>query len=180
MFVALDRDTAVRMLISGRSGLLGYIYSIVRDWSMADDIFQEVSILTLRKCDAIRDRQHFGGWVRSAARLEAMNVLRRHNRSPRPMGDAVLDLLDSAWNAADAAVPSDQLELLRTCMERLTARARHLLHLRYTEGLKGQALAEFLGQPSNTVYVALSRIHQQLGKCVEQGLAERSRREDAP
>ena len=63
--MSLDRDTAVRMLISGRSRLLGYIYSIVRDWSMADDIFQEVLDPTLRKCDAIRDQHHFDGWVRS-------------------------------------------------------------------------------------------------------------------
>jgi RNA polymerase sigma-70 factor, ECF subfamily len=177
--VALDRDTAVRMLISGRGRLLGYIYSIVRDWNMADDIFQEVSILTLRKCDSIRDQQHFGGWVRSAARLEALNLLRRRSRSPRPMDDAVLDLLDGAWDAADHEMPSDQLELLRGCMEKLTDRARHLLHIRYTEGIKGEALAEVLGQPPNTVYVALSRIHQQLAKCVEQGIADKSRREDA-
>jgi RNA polymerase sigma-70 factor, ECF subfamily len=170
--VPLDRDIAVRLLISGRSNLLGYIFSIVRDWGVADDIFQEISILTLKKCDAIRDSNHFGGWVRSAARLEAMNVLRKRNRSPRPLGNSVLDLLDSAWDAAEANVPSDQLESLRACMKKLTDRARHILHLRYAEGIKGEALAEVLQQPPNTVYVALSRIHQRLAKCIEQRASE--------
>ena len=71
-----------------------------------------------------------------------MNLLRRRSRGPRPMGDAVLNLLDDAWDAADRRTPSDQLELLRDCMEKLTDRARYILQLRYTEGIKGEALAE--------------------------------------
>ncbi len=170
--MALDRDTAVRLLVSGRSTLLGYIYSIVRDWGVADDVFQEVSILLLNKCEAIRDAGHFGGWIRSAARLEALNALRKRGRSPRPMGDAILDLLDAAWNAAETDTPSDQLESLRACMKKLTDRARHILRLRYSEGIKGAALAEALQQPPNTVYVALSRIHQRLAKCIEERTEE--------
>ena len=168
----LNRDTAVRLLISGQSGLLGYIYSIVRDWAVTDDIFQEVSILVLRKCGAIRDAEHFGGWVRSAARREAMTVLRRRNRGLRLLGDAVLDLLDSAWDEEQMKLPSGQLESLRACMKKLTERARRILHLRHVEGIKGEALAEVLQQPPNTIYVALSRIHQRLAKCIEQQIAE--------
>ena len=102
------------------------------------------------------------GWNRSTA-------LRKRGRGPRPLGDAVLDLLDAAWDAAGAAwkILSDQLESLRDCMKKLTDRARHILHLRYAEGIKGEALAEALQQPPNTVYVALSRIHQRLAKCIE-------------
>jgi len=72
--MALDRDTAVRLLVSERSTLLGYIYSIVRDWAMADDVFQEISIVLLNKFDTIPDQSRFGGWMRTAARLEAMNL----------------------------------------------------------------------------------------------------------
>ncbi|MBN1393985.1 MAG: sigma-70 family RNA polymerase sigma factor [Pirellulales bacterium] len=172
----LDRDTAVRMLVSGRSSLLGYIYSIVRDWQMADDVFQELSILLLRKCDAIRDAAAFGSWVRSAARLEAMNILRKRSRRPTPLGDAIQNLLDAAWDASDAETP-DQLDSLRACMKELTERARHILHLRYSEDIKGEALAEVLRQPPNTVYVALSRIHKRLAACIERRAEEQRRAE---
>jgi RNA polymerase sigma-70 factor, ECF subfamily len=174
----LNRDTAVRLLISGRSSLLGYIYSIVRDWGVTDDIFQEVSILVLKKCGAIRDAAHFGAWARSAARLEAISALRRMNRGPCLLGDAVLNLLDSAWDREQAKEPSAQLKSLRDCMKKLTDRARRILHLRYAKGIKGEALAELLKQPPNTVYVALSRIHQRLAKCVEQQIAEQKMKND--
>jgi RNA polymerase sigma-70 factor (ECF subfamily) len=175
--MALDRDTAVRLLVSERSALLGYIYSIVRDWAMADDVFQEVSIVLLNKHDTIPDQGCFGGWMRTAARLEAMNLLRKSGRCPRPMGDAILDLLDAAWNAADAELPSGQMESLRACVKKLTDRAKHILHLRYGQGIKGTALAEQLQQPPNTVYVALSRIHQRLAKCIEERNEELKRAE---
>jgi RNA polymerase sigma-70 factor, ECF subfamily len=175
--VPVDRDTAVRLLISRRSRLLGYIYSIVRDWGEADDVFQEVSLLVLKKCRAIRDVEHFGGWVRSVARLEAISVLRKRGRGPELLGDAVLDLLDFAWDEDEAKLLSGQLESLRSCMEKLTERARRILHFRYVEGIKGEALAEILQQPPNTIYVALSRIHQQLANCIEQRIADEDARD---
>lgn len=177
--MALDRDTVVRMLVSGRSTLLGYIFSIVRDWGMADDIFQEVSILLLKKCDSIRNAGSFGAWVRSAARLEAMNFMRKRNRRPLPLGDAIQDVLDAVWETSEAEMPSDQLESLRACMKELTERARHILHLRYSKGIKGEALADFLQQPPNTVYVSLSRIHKKLAKCIEQRAEEQRNSEQS-
>jgi RNA polymerase sigma-70 factor, ECF subfamily len=174
--MALDRDTVVRLLFSGRASLLGYINSIVRDWDLADDVLQEVSILALNKCDFIRDEAHFGGWARRTARLESLNLLRKRERGPQLLGDAVLDLLDAAWDAAEAAVPSDSLAALRTCMEKLTPDSQRILQLRYADGIKGAELARLLDQPANTVYVRLSRIHRQLGKCITQEIAERENR----
>ena len=177
--MALDRDTAVRLLVSGRSTLLGYIYSIVRDWGAADDIFQEVSILLLRKCETIRGPEQFGAWVRSAARLEAMNSMRKRRCGPLPLDNAILDILDSAWDTAEAAVPGDRLDSLRDCVKELTERARHILRLRYSNDIKGEALAEKLQQAPNTVYVSLSRIHKRLAQCVERKTEELRRLDDA-
>jgi RNA polymerase sigma-70 factor, ECF subfamily len=175
--MALDRDTIVRLLLSGRASLLGYIHSIVRDWDLADDVLQEVSILALKKCDLIEDETHFGGWVRQTARFESLNLLRKQGRGPQLLGETVLDLLDTAWDAAEKAMPSDSLDALRACVEKLTADSRHILQLRYADGIKGVELAHVLDQSPNTVYVRLSRIHRKLGKCIALRIAER---EDQP
>lgn len=175
--MALDRDTVVRLLLSGRAGLLGYIHSIVRDWNVADDVLQEVSILALKKCGSIQDEAHFGGWVRQTARFESLNLLRRQGHSPHLLGETVLDLLDTAWNAAERAVPSDSLDALRVCIEQLSSESRRILQLRYADGIKGLELAHSLDQSPNTVYVRLSRIHRKLGKCIALRMAER---EDQP
>ena len=131
-----------------------------------------MSILTLKKYDSIRDEDHFGGWIRKAARLEALNALRKKERTPKPLGDVVLDMLDAEWNAADAEPVSQRLEALRVCLERLTPRARHIVELRYTEGLNCAEVAEQLGRPLNTIYVALSRIHRTLAECIRRRTSE--------
>jgi RNA polymerase sigma factor (sigma-70 family) len=170
--VSLDRDTAVRLLIYGRTRLVGYIYSMVNDWSLCDDVFQEVSVLVLEKCGAIPDAERFGSWVRSAARLKAIKALWKRGRQPQLLGDAVLDLLDSSWDEDEAEEPGSQVETLRLCVRELTPRARRILYLRYVDGIKGEALARLLEQPPNTVYVALSRIHRQLARCIARRMAE--------
>jgi RNA polymerase sigma-70 factor, ECF subfamily len=173
----LSRDVAVRMLVSGRASLLGYINSIVRNWDLADDVFQEVSILAVEKCASISDERHFAGWLRQAARFEALNLLRKSGRSPQLLGDAVLDLLDTAWDAAEKADSCNNLDALRACIEKLTAESRHVLELRYAEGIKGTELARLLEQPPNTVYVRLSRLHRKLADCVAQQIADREDRQ---
>jgi RNA polymerase sigma-70 factor (ECF subfamily) len=171
--MAIDRDTAVRILISSRASLLGYINSLVHDWDLADDVFQEVSILALKKYESLADESHLGGWLRQAARLESLNVLRKRGRSPRLLGEAVLDLLDNAWETAEQSSPAYGLDAVRSCVEKLTADSQHVLKLRYGDGIKGEELARALDQVPNTVYVRLSRIHRSLAKCIAQTIAKR-------
>jgi RNA polymerase sigma-70 factor (ECF subfamily) len=172
--MSLDRDTTVRILLSGRASLLGYINSFVRDWDLADDVLQEVSILALKKCESIEDEQHLAGWLRQTARLESLNLLRKRGRAPRLLGESVLDLLDAAWDKGD--MPSDSLDALRSCVEKLTDDSQNVLRLRYAEGIKGLELARVLDQPPNTVYVRLSRIHRTLEKCIGKKLADQEER----
>jgi RNA polymerase sigma-70 factor (ECF subfamily) len=163
-------DAIVRLLLSRRAALLGYINSIMRDVNLAEDVFQEVSIVALRKGAAIQDEAHFGLWFRRAARLECLSIQRKRSREPILLGDALLDMLDEAWQATDADAGDDRLDALRACLQKLTTRSQQLLHLRYVEGRKGVDIAAHLQQPVNSIYVALSRIHRALGNCLHKWL----------
>ncbi len=83
--MGLDQDTALRLLLDHRGMLLGYVNSIVRDQHLAEDVFQEVSLLVVRKHRGIPARESFPGWVRRAARLEALSALRRKRRARQVM-----------------------------------------------------------------------------------------------
>jgi RNA polymerase sigma-70 factor (ECF subfamily) len=176
--MGLDQDTAVRLILSHRGKAIGYISSILGDTHLAEDVFQDVAVLTLRKAASIEGEEAFPGWLFKTARFLALNALRKSRRMPQPLDDSVLDLLDQEW-AAGEGEPDNQaaLDALHSCLEKLTDRARHLVGLRYGNEMSGQTLAESLGQPLNTVYVALSRIHRALAKCV-QGELNRERTAD--
>ena len=169
--MSLSEEQVLRVLLSGRLLLLAYVRSIVRDPHMAEDIFQEVSLLALRKRAEVVDETHFQAWIRRAARLEAMNALRREKRQNQVLPEAVLDALDPHWENQRADLAERRAEWLAQCLTRLTDRARQIVVWRYGDGLAPQRLAERLERPINTVYVALARIHKTLGDCIRRKAA---------
>ena len=169
--MGLSQDEVVRLLLAGRAMILAYVQSIVRDPHTAEDVLQDISILAVNKREAIADEVHFRGWIRRAARLEAMNVLCRQKKAPRPLSEPILDLLEGHWDNQDDDWSARRIEALGVCLKKLTPGSRQLVEMRYGEGIAGNRLAELLGKPTNTIYVAMSRIHRKLGECVRRRLA---------
>ena len=167
--MAMDADGLLRLLLAQRGMLLGYILSMVRDVHLAEDVFQEASLIILKKGVVLKAEADFGPWARQVARFEALNALRKRNASPELLEPGLLDLLDQEWNKG--AVSDSAALAARHCIEQLPEKARRLIELRYVAQLSGIALAERLKQPPNTIYVTLSRIYRILSKCVAERLA---------
>jgi RNA polymerase sigma-70 factor (ECF subfamily) len=166
----IDQESLVILLLRERVKLLAYIRAIVRDSHLAEDVFQEVAVLAVRKRDEIRDRRHFLAWMRLAARHRALKLVRRQHQYLF-LDEELLEHMDEQWAEQDRSSDSDLVEALRHCVEQLTPHARHLVKLRYGDGISGMRLAEVVDRNLNTVYVALSRIHRSLGDCIRQRLA---------
>ena len=170
-----DTDDLVRLLIRQRPTILAYAMSIVLDRDLADEVYQNVAVVVLRKADDVSGADEPMKWILGAARLECLSVLRKVKRVPVLVDDHLLDLLDVNWGTRlqGSASENEQSmqEALAQCIDKLTDRARKLLHLRYTRGLSGAALAEELQSTLNTTYVGLSRIHRKLRECVESRMA---------
>jgi len=146
----------------------------VRDRHLAEDIFQEVSLTAIRKSADIENQAALSGWLRSTARFIALNALRKRQRRSETLDDAILDLLDEQWTAAESNQCSETaLEALRRCMAKLAPGAQRLVHLRYHEGLSGKALADRMGKSLNTIYVGLTRVHRFLEHCMKAQMATR-------
>jgi RNA polymerase sigma-70 factor (ECF subfamily) len=166
----IDQEPLIIQLLRERVKLLAYIRAIVRDDHLAEDVFQEIAVLAVRKRHEIRDERHFLGWMRLASRHQALKVLRRRQHHLL-LDEALLDRLEEQWAEQDHDSSADLLEALRYCLDRLSPYAQNLVKLRYAEGVSGERLAEIVDRSLNTVYVALTRIHRSLGNCIKQRLA---------
>jgi RNA polymerase sigma-70 factor, ECF subfamily len=162
----IDQESLVILLLRERVKLLAYIRAIVRDGHLAEDIFQDVAVLAVRKRDQIRDGRHFLAWMRLTARHIALKLMRR-NRHYLLLDESLLDQMEEIWAEHDLSPDADLLEALKDCVERLSPHARELVKLRYQDGISGPRLAEVVDRQLNTVYVALSRIHRTLGDCIK-------------
>ena len=169
--MAYSSDDIVRFMISQRGQLLGYIWSIVHDEHLAEDVFQDVFIVVCRKSKEIEiaDEAHLFRWIRKVARFESLNAARKSKRSPLVFQTEIHELHDVEWANADAYA-EERAEALRICTSKLSAYAERLIRLRYVEKLSGKALAERVNRKVSTVYTALSRIHAALRECVNNRL----------
>jgi RNA polymerase sigma-70 factor (ECF subfamily) len=166
--MALHHDTVVQLLLKHRGKLLGAIRAMVFDEHLAEDIFQEVSIVAISKCEQITDAEHFAPWFRSAAKFQSLMALRNRKRLPLALSSEVLEIMESHWQRFDGQIESDLADALRKCLKRLGPYAQKLIEKRYIEGKRGNNLAEVFKRNMNTVYVALTRAHTTLRDCIKQ------------
>ncbi len=165
--MALDETIIVRTLMADRAKLLAYIWSIVHDAHLVEDVFQEVSLLALRKRSELQDEKALSTWLRKSARLLALTAVRGKVKRPVLLGEDVLDKLDAAWGEADARSAAASLDLLHRCLAKLSERSRQFVALRYMERLSGAQVAAKLGTTVHSVYVALGRAHRLLRDCMK-------------
>lgn len=162
-------DDLARVLIRERATIMAYAQSIVLDWDLAEDVYQNAAVVALRKMDQVADAEGILWWVLAITRFEALKAMDRRKDLPAPFSEETLDLLDSSWkkylNKNETNLVSQALEY---CIKKLTVRNQEILRLRYSEGMSGKAVAEALGKSPNTYYVAMSRIHRQLRMCFRQ------------
>lgn len=164
----MDSNSVVRALIRDRAKLLGYVWAMLRDHHLAEDVFQDVTVLAIERAGEIKDDEHLMLWSRKVARYKALETLRSKEFRMMTLDNDVLEMLEADWGHVDSLATGDEVDHLRSCMERLTPHAQRIVHLRYTEGLSGIQVAEIIKVKVRSVYVALARIHKALAECIGQ------------
>lgn len=173
-----DRNRVLKALLADRVRLFSYIWAIVRDEHLAEDVFQDVSMLAMDKATEIDDPTNLSVWIRRAARHKALQAVRERSRDALVFSSDAMDQLDTVWDAEDAAPPDETIGALRHCLGKLTPNAQKIVKLRYTDSLTGQDLADKLGKNLTATYVAVSRINKTLADCVKKQLADNPGAED--
>ncbi len=164
--MSIDLESTVKGLMRDRAKLIGYAYAIVRDRHVAEDLFQDVVALAIRKHAEIADADHLLLWARQAARNKALEALRKRKYRPLTLDRDVLDLLEAPWKRLDALDSESEMDHLRRCLETLAPKARRIVDLKYVEGLSGIQIAEMVGSEVRSVYVALTRAYRKLENCI--------------
>lgn len=168
----MEQQHLASCLMRDRAKLFAFIWAIVHDEHLAEDVLQDVSALVLEKHMEIENEAHLLGWMRRAARFLSFKALDKQRRRPLSLDEAVIDLLDRHWEDLDRQSSSDRVDALRDCLGKLSPYASQLVRLRYAEGLSGHSLAKAVERKIDTVYVALSRIHRAIRECIEQRMGK--------
>lgn len=166
----VSEDVILHSLLKDRIKVIAYIRAIVGDHHLAEDVFQDVSMLALKSREQIESPEHLMKWLRTAARHKAINKVRDESKHAVVLDDELLASMDRKWGAYDQLASNDLTDALHECLNKLSPYARRLVDLRYTEGLTGKKLADVLNRKVQTVYVALTRVHRALSNCIRKSM----------
>lgn len=156
----------VRQLTKHQNRLYGYVYSLLADHSKAADVVQETNMVLWRKIDEFEMDKPFLPWAFAVARFQVLAHLRDSKRDRLLLDEGLAETMSKQLEANAADVESLQ-ESLRPCLQRLTAKNRHLVEHRYFKSMQVADIAETLGQTTSSVKVALLRIRRQLAECMQ-------------
>ena len=123
----------------------------LRDRSAAEDLAQDVFLQLYENLSQLEGPAHVKFWLRRVTANRCIDRLRRRVETSLPDVDGL--------EAASVATGRDVLleECLRRCVERLPARPRMVVILKYQEDLDPGEIAATLNMPVNTVKSHLRR-----------------------
>ncbi|HEV2373088.1 MAG TPA: SigE family RNA polymerase sigma factor [Streptosporangiaceae bacterium] len=158
-----DATAAVTALYQEHSlGLVRLAVIMLGDRHTAEDVVQEAFCGLYRAWDRLADSSKALSYVRSSVLNGCRSLLRRNRRLP-----AALLIPDAASAEADALVAEEHRVTL-AALNRLPARQREVLVLRFYGDLPQQEIAEVMGVSLGTVKSTSARALANLGRILQE------------
>jgi RNA polymerase sigma-70 factor (ECF subfamily) len=159
-------------LLQHRGMLYGFIYSLVRDVLVAEEVFQEVAVVALekeRKADeVIREPLQ---WLKEVVRRLVQAGFRTRQGRLVTVDSAYLEQVVQAGDAEGIAEQRARLAALGGCLEHVSEPNRELLRRRYVMGNSYEEISKEVQRTAGALRVLVHRIQRQLADCVETRLA---------
>jgi RNA polymerase sigma-70 factor (ECF subfamily) len=165
----MDHKKFLRLFLSCEQDLRAYLLGLCGDLAVAEEIFQDASVVLWEKFADYDESRPFLPWALGVARLQFLKWRQKLARSRLYFSGDTLELL--AETAAEMPPDdNDEIVKLRECLRELEPGQKHLLELRYAESLAVDEIASRLNRSFASVKMTLQRLRVILQKCVERKL----------
>lgn len=146
-----------------------YLSSILHDEDLADDVYQEVLILLVKKAEQFHEDRSLRGWVYSIARRRAIDALRARGRNPVLGLCEGTDIAESTPSTPlDALLRAESTDYMTQEFNALSDVDREIIELRYVHSLKHREIMGILGITLANVRIRLYRAKKLLQQKMEQ------------
>ena len=173
--MAMNEDSQFQAFLSiteNRSRIMAMIVAMVRDFEVAEDLFQETVLEILKSESRFDPTRSFTPWACGIAKNVVRQYWRRQQKEPTgALADIMADLAMVSTEGEDELWRHERVAL-RRCLQKLPDRMRKLLLLRYGHNCKGQELAERASFRQGSIRTTLARLRAQLRTCIEHQTAQ--------
>jgi RNA polymerase sigma-70 factor len=149
--------------------LMTYLRAVVRDRSVADDLFQETMLIAWQKLDEYDRSRPFGPWLRGIAAKLVMAHFRKAKSDTMVCEEETLEYLSHQLQHI-CERPGDtwdeKIAALTHCIEALSDHHRQAIQLRYFEQTPASQIAAISETSVETVKKRLQRARAELFECL--------------
>ena len=172
---AKNKELAV-FWAQSQPAIASFIHALVPNCQDADDILQNVAIITVEKFDEFDRDRSFSAWCTGIAK----NLILKYY-SPKGSKQPILNI-EAIKKVAqvyeeDSQSIHDQIDsmekALKKCLMRLKGKIKKIVKMHYTDELKPARIAQLLSMTPNNVAVLLHRVRLSLKACVDRELSQR-------
>lgn len=163
------RVQLVHVLTQHQSMIQAYAYAIVRDFHLAEDVYQDVATILAERWETLPQGDGLLPWLRETTRRKALEARRRSRRMPVALSEEVLERLETHFPSREPEGPrqEDLRDMMARCVEKLERTARWVVRTRYGEGKSCEEIAQELGRTVQGVYGIVKRARLALAECAD-------------
>jgi RNA polymerase sigma-70 factor (ECF subfamily) len=165
----VQTDQFLRLLMTHQNKIYAYIFSMVPNFTDADDIMQEVTVALLHRFSDFQIGTNFLAWARKMAFYEILKFRKKQHRQPLAFTQETLQAI-AAYVEKESSHTEQMLDVLGRCLSKLNIREQQLIVLRYEDGATTQSVSEKLGVSIYSIYRAIERIQGILLRCVNRNM----------
>jgi RNA polymerase sigma-70 factor, ECF subfamily len=156
----------VELMTLHQGRLYGYVLTLLGDPNVANDVLQEANVVLWKQWRQFQPGSNFTAWAFRIAHFQFMAYRQRQLRDKTLFSNDLLATLASEVRDIDERYEA-RAAALEKCLERMPARSREAIRLRYVDELKVSEMVEALHRSANAVYQILFRARQWLIECVQ-------------
>lgn len=142
----------------------GYAFYLLGDHHDAEDVTERTFLAALGAVNRFRDDgATFRAWLFRIAHNQVANALRARDRRPSARLEALPEPVDPVDPLA-AVTRDEEARRVRAALDDLPDDRRHVLVLRFVDGLSAREIGEVLGRSEGAVRVLQHRALRDLGE----------------
>lgn len=152
-------------------------YRICQSKTDAEEVVSETFLKSYRQLSQFQGRSSYAAWLYRIAVNESRTLLRRR-RNDLPWDEAIEAFSASSQSLSleEEVVKTQETNILKAAMLRLSPEDRLILSLRYDQELSYEEISEITQIPKNTVGTRIYRSKKQLMVWLKEGEMENAHR----
>lgn len=154
-------------LLQGR--IYGWVRLITGQDADALNATQQTLLQIIKSVDTYDLNKAALPWLRTIACREAVAIVAKRNRAGLSAGDTDGEFEDYDSDPVQLQIHEEQLDQLRTCLERLDATYRMPVVMSYFQELSHKDVSDILGITIVNVRQRVSRAYEKLRTCMQRG-----------